>query len=118
MWVGLVFGILVLAFFYIYNKFIALRCPKCGFKSFHTIDVLEENKMKESYRHMLESGFLKTLDHAGLADGLRPGFLNRNFICKRCQEKFSRHIALLFSESAKVVGEKRALDDYSSSRQT
>lgn len=116
MWTGLVLGVLILAIFYVYNRFIVLRCPKCGFKSVHTVDILEENKAKESYQHMLKSGFLKALDQSGLADGRRPGFLNRNFICKRCQQKFSRRIALLFSESAKAVGEKRALDDYSNSR--
>ncbi len=80
-WLILV-GLIVVGFFVLNG--IKTRCPNCGFYGLNPKDNEREAKQKESYESRSSLGGMVTE---------KPGYANRNFVCKKCGHGFSRKIS-------------------------
>ena len=83
--------------------------------SLSTKDKEAEEKQKESYELLKESGLGDKLDEYGSELGSsmnKPGYSNSYFKCKSCGHSFSRKTALIWLTTSNKLGEEIAIREY------
>ncbi|MGB3988538.1 MAG: hypothetical protein WBK67_02475 [Minisyncoccales bacterium] len=106
-----IFIVLVVAIFFIYNGF-ATRCPNCGSYKLHAKDKEATKEDMRIYNMCKEIGATNYFQGSMMSIGEKPNYKNAKLKCNTCGYSFSRREALIWLTTANKLGKDIALREY------
>ena len=107
----IIFIVLVVAVFFIYNGF-TTRCPNCGSYKLHAKDEEATKENMRIYNICKEIGATDYFKGSMISIGEKPNYKIAKLKCNTCNYSFSRREALAWLHTANKLGEEVALREY------